>query len=161
MDSWQTAVFGAFKYIRAPQFKRKILKTLKTKRHWLKGGTYQCCRPMPSYAGKPAMAIGFNGRTEGCPPAVNRSLACRNRRHSPWSIAFSCWHALSPHLSPACRACQSHAAPCSGSSSYHALIVPWFSKSQGSKSQRSARQRFTQPCYWLFNSYWILQAKLH
>ena len=25
----------------------------------------------------------FKGRTEGCPPAVNRGLACRNRRHSP------------------------------------------------------------------------------
>jgi hypothetical protein len=65
----------------------------------------------------------FKGRTEGCPPAVNRGLACRNRRHSPSVYCLLMLTCTQPSSLASLSARQSRATPSSGSSSYGAPII--------------------------------------
>jgi hypothetical protein len=64
-----------------------------------------------------------NGRTEGCPPAVNRGLACRNRRQSLMGYCLLMLTCTQPSSLASLSARQSRATPSSGSSSCGAPII--------------------------------------
>ena len=68
-------------------------------------------------------SIILTGRTEGCPPAVNRGLACRNRRHSLMVYCLLMLTCTQPSSLASLSARQSRATTSSGSSSCGAPII--------------------------------------
>ena len=65
----------------------------------------------------------FKGRNEGCPPAVNRGLACRNRRQSLMGYCLLMLTCTQPSSLASLSARQSRATTYSGSSSCNAPII--------------------------------------
>lgn len=99
------------------------------------------------------------GRTEGCPPAVNRGLACRSRRHSllVYCLLMLTWtqpsslaslSALATSLLPLRSSLLRHATTYSGSSSYVAFIV-------SGPSNRSLLCLFSRAIQSRFLSTWV------
>jgi len=89
--------------------------------------------PQPCYRTASVQASGvsmprlllrrFRGRSEGCPPAVNRGLACRNRRQSLMGYCLLMLTCTQPSSLASLSARQSRATPYSGSSSCGAPII--------------------------------------